>query len=57
MGEAKLTFRLPQELYDQAKAKAKREDITLSQVLRRCLREWVKDDHAVGSEGGTPGTR
>lgn len=55
MGEAKLTFRLPQELYDRAKAK--REDITLSQVLRRCLRKWVKDDPAVGSEEGTPGTR
>lgn len=57
MGEARLTFRLPQELYDRAKAKAKREDITLSQVLRRCLREWVKDDHALGSQEGTPGTR
>ena len=41
MAETKITFRLPEELYEQAKAKAKREDITLSQVLRRCLREWV----------------
>ena len=42
--EPKITFRLPQELYEKAKEKAKREDITLSQVLRRCLREWVAED-------------
>lgn len=42
--EPKVTFRLPQELYEKAKEKAKREDITLSQVLRRCLREWVAED-------------
>ena len=44
MNGAKITIRLPQELYEQAKAKAKRDDITISQVLRRCLREWVADD-------------
>ena len=42
--EPKITFRLPQELYEKAKEKAKREDITLSQVLRRCLREWVAEE-------------
>jgi predicted HicB family RNase H-like nuclease len=42
--EPKITFRLPQELYEKAKEKAEREDITLSQVLRRCLREWVTQD-------------
>lgn len=44
MADTRITIRLPQELYDQAKAKAKREDITLSQVLRRYLREWIKED-------------
>lgn len=41
--EPKVTFRLPEELYQKAKEKCKQEDITLSQVLRRFLREWVKD--------------
>lgn len=36
-------FRLPSELLEAAKAKAAREDITLAQILRRCLREWVED--------------
>ena len=42
MDDARITIRVPRDLYEQAKAKAKREDITLSQVLRRCLREWLK---------------
>ena len=42
--ETKVSFRLPQHLYEAAKEKAKREDMTLSQVLRRCLREWVRED-------------
>jgi predicted HicB family RNase H-like nuclease len=44
MAETKITFRLPEDLYEKAKEKAKREDITLSQVLRRCLREWADKD-------------
>jgi len=40
----KVTIRVPEELYAKAKAKAKREDITLSQVLRQCLRAWVAED-------------
>ena len=44
MEEPKLSFRLPRELYEKAKEKARREDITLSQVLRRCLKEWVGED-------------
>lgn len=39
-----ITFRVSQELYDKAKAKANREDITVSQILRRYLREWVAED-------------
>jgi hypothetical protein len=34
-------FRLPQDLFNLAEAKAAREDITLAQVLRRLLSAWV----------------
>jgi hypothetical protein len=36
-------FRLPSELFDAAMARAEREDLTLAQVLRRFLREWVRE--------------
>ncbi len=48
--EPRITIRVPQELYEKAKEKAKREDITVSQVLRRCLREWVEDSPEEGEE-------
>ena len=48
--EPRVSVRLPEELYERAKAKAKREDITLSQVVRRCLREWVKDPPEEGAD-------
>jgi antitoxin component of RelBE/YafQ-DinJ toxin-antitoxin module len=44
MKDPTITFRVSQELYDKAKAKAKHEDITMSQVLRRYLRQWVAED-------------
>ena len=34
-------FLLPTELFEAAMAKAKREDLTLAQVLRRFLMAWV----------------
>jgi hypothetical protein len=37
-------FRLPTELFEAASAKAKRQDLTLAQVIRRFLREWLEDD-------------
>lgn len=40
-------FRLPSELFEAASAKASDEDLTLAQVLRRFLREWVQEE---GSE-------
>ena len=43
MEDPKISFRLPRDLYEKAKEKARREDVTLSQVLRRCLREWVRE--------------
>ncbi|MBU0495884.1 MAG: BrnA antitoxin family protein [Chloroflexi bacterium] len=42
--DARISTRLPRELYERAKTKAQREDITLSQVIRRCLRDWVDND-------------
>ena len=41
--DTKFQFRLPSELLSRALEKARREDLTLSQVLRRFLREWVED--------------
>ena len=38
----RITFRVPEKLYREAKEKAKEEDITLSQLLRRYLKAWVK---------------
>jgi antitoxin component of RelBE/YafQ-DinJ toxin-antitoxin module len=42
--EERLTLRIEPELKDAAQAKAKAEDLTLSQVVRRFLREWVAED-------------
>ena len=41
---AKLTIRLPQDLLDAAHETARRTDITISQIVRRCLREWVEEN-------------
>jgi len=37
---------LPSELFEAASAKASDEDLTLAQVLRRFLREWVQEEGA-----------
>ena len=37
-------LRLPTELFEAARAKAVREDLTLAQLLRLFLRDWVKED-------------
>jgi len=42
--EAKTSFRLPRDLLKKAQEKAKRLDLTLSQVLRALLRKWVEED-------------
>jgi hypothetical protein len=42
--DVKLTIRIPLELREAAKEKAAREDLTLSQVIRHYLREWIKND-------------
>jgi antitoxin component of RelBE/YafQ-DinJ toxin-antitoxin module len=42
--EERLTLRIEPELKRTAQAKAKAEDLTLSQVVRRFLRAWVAED-------------
>jgi hypothetical protein len=51
MGEVKTSFRMPEELYRKAQEKCQREDMTLSQVLRRLLKQWTEEDPP---EGGKP---
>lgn len=42
-GEHQLAIVVPDELYRAIKAKLEREGHTLSWVVRRFLREWVKE--------------
>jgi hypothetical protein len=42
--DARYQFRLPRSLLDAAMEKARREDFTLAQVLRRCVKAWVQED-------------
>ncbi len=42
--EVRLALRIDPELKEAAQAKAKAEDLTLSQVVRRLLRNWIIDD-------------
>jgi hypothetical protein len=37
-------FRLPNQLFEAAMRKAKREDLALAQALRRLIRAWVAGD-------------
>jgi antitoxin component of RelBE/YafQ-DinJ toxin-antitoxin module len=42
--DVRLSIRIPAELREAALNKAKREDMTLSQVVRRFLRKWIDED-------------
>ena len=44
MGEKRVTVKVPEELHKKAKKKAKEKDVTVSQVVRRALREFTEDD-------------
>ena len=44
MGEKRVTVKVPEELHEKAKKKAKEKDVTVSQVVRRALREFTEDD-------------
>ena len=48
--DARYQFRLPKSLLDTALEKARRQDLTLAQVLRRLLREWIEDDPSTGED-------
>jgi hypothetical protein len=52
MTDPTIAFRVPEDLRRKALEKCKREDVTLSQVLRRCLREWVKDEPPTEQQEG-----
>ena len=40
----RLGLRIPPELKQAAHVKAEAEDLTLSQVVRRLLRQWIAED-------------
>lgn len=42
--EMRVSFRAPGHLVQEAKDKAKTEDVTLSQVMRWHLRAWVRGE-------------
>jgi antitoxin component of RelBE/YafQ-DinJ toxin-antitoxin module len=46
-----IAFRTPKDVYEAAHDKAKRKDVTLSQVLRRLLRRWVREPNGPGESG------
>ena len=51
-------LRLPTELFEKAMAKAQREDLALSQVMRKLLREWITEDLSLETrEGSLPENR
>ena len=52
MTDPTVAFRVPEDLRRKALEKCKREDVTLSQVLRRCLREWLEDDPPTDQQKG-----
>ena len=52
--DARYQFRLSRSLLDAALKKARREDLTLAQVLRRCVREWVGQDPPEREEEESP---
>jgi len=50
MGEKRVTVRVPEDLHKKAKEKAKEKDVTVSQVVRRALREFTRDDDSPEDE-------
>ena len=48
--EKSYRFRLTEELFEAAQAKAKREDLRLAQVLRRLLRGWIAGQIALPAQ-------
>ena len=50
MEEKLITVRVPADLHEKAKKKAKEKDVTVSQVVRRALRAFTEDDDSPGDE-------
>jgi len=42
--DTELKFRIDSQTAEAAKARARRLDIPLSQILRQLLREWIAED-------------
>ena len=43
MGEKRVTVKVPEDLHEKAKKKAKEKDVTVSQVVRQALRAFTED--------------
>jgi hypothetical protein len=41
---SRLSIRIPRDLHHAALERARRQDLTLSQVVRHYLRDWVEED-------------
>jgi hypothetical protein len=50
----RLSVRIEADLLEAALKKAEAEDLTVSQVVRRFLRDWVKDDPPQEEEESQP---
>ena len=50
MEEKLITVRVPEDLHEKVKKKAKEKDVTVSQVVRRALRAFTEDDDSPGDE-------
>ena len=50
--DARYQFRLPQDLLEKAVEKARHQDLSLAQVLRRFLWEWVENPPDESQEVG-----
>lgn len=49
--DVRYVLRLPEDLRDDAKAKAHRKDRSLAQVLREFLRHWLREPNGPPGEG------
>ena len=48
--EKRLVVRIDPEMLEAVQAKAKTEDLTVSQLVRRLLRKWLAEDPPEGAE-------
>lgn len=48
INDVRLQVRVPRELYQEVMAKARAEDVNLSQLVRWALRAWLRGDIPTG---------